>query len=68
MANTNVLEGMACPKCGSEGPFNILITALATVYDDGTDEQFDTEWDEDSRCDCIACGYSGKVWNFEVSE
>ena len=23
MTNTNILEGMACPQCGSEGPFKI---------------------------------------------
>lgn len=33
--NSNVLEGMACPSCGSEGPFQIAFAGLGSFSDDG---------------------------------
>ena len=67
MANTNCLEGMACPKCQSEGPFKIEITTWMMVYDDGTDYQGgDTEWESESACGCAVCGYVATVKEFEI--
>lgn len=65
--NQNCLEGMSCPKCGDFGPFKIFVTqsGMTEVSDDGTDFiNGDTEWDEDSDCECIACGHSAKVRQF----
>ena len=38
--NSNVLEGIECPKCGGQGPFRGNITAYGTAYisDDGWDD------------------------------
>ena len=63
-ANTNCLEGMKCPACGSREPFRIQMTSIFTIYDDGTDEYGDTEWDDESYCDCVACEHSGTVRDF----
>lgn len=69
MANTNCLEGMKCPECGSEGPFEIAASARFEVSDEGTGDYQDVEWDRHSVCVCKECGYSGQVFNFEeVSE
>lgn len=65
--NQNCLEGMSCPLCGDFGPFKIFVTqsGMTEVSDDGTDFiNGDTEWGEDSDCECIACGYSAKVRQF----
>jgi hypothetical protein len=67
MTNTNILEGMHCPQCGSDGPFKISATSLFTVYDDGTDHE-DVEWDDDSSCACDTCDHSGTVKDFTIKE
>ena len=67
MANTNCLEGMACPKCGSEGPFRMEMTSIFTIFDDGTDGYEDTNWDEHSYCNCKECDFEGVVKDFQYS-
>jgi len=67
MANTNCLEGMACPKCQSEGAFDIEAKALfMEVTDEGTNFYEDVEWGDDSLCRCCACGFEGKVQDFTI--
>jgi len=66
MSNTNCLAGMRCPECKSEEPFLIETKAIMTVYDSGTESLGDTEWDEDSYCECVKCRYSGKVFQFQI--
>lgn len=62
--NENVLEGFDCPHCGSLRPFDIAATAVFRVYDDGTDEHGDVEWDDADTCTCVACGHRGTVAQF----
>jgi hypothetical protein len=64
MSNTNCLEGMLCPECGSEEPFRIAMSSLFEIYDDGTEAYGDTEWDDDSYCQCVECGFDGIVARF----
>ena len=65
MANSNCLEGLRCPECGSEEPLKIEVKVMATVYDSGVDETSgDTEWNETSYCECGECTYHGIVKNF----
>lgn len=68
MPNTNCLEGLACPKCGSEGPFYIMAMALFMVYDSGTEDYQDVDWDDESYCRCHGCGFAGTVLNFDKEE
>lgn len=69
MTNSNCLEGMACPICGSEGPFEIAIDTVYLVDDEGTQEQLgDSTWDNDSYCGCRECSHSAKVSDFSTSE
>lgn len=63
--NTNCLEGMRCPKCGSEGPFAIEAKAVFEVHDDGTECYRDVEWEDDSFCECMDCGHWALVENFK---
>jgi hypothetical protein len=63
-ANTNVLQGMRCPECGSLGPFRIEIITTALVFDSGVEDMGDNEWDNESACECIECGYDGIVRDY----
>jgi hypothetical protein len=68
--NTNCLDGMKCPKCGSLEPFHIEVRTMIQYFDEGEDihgdEEFDKEWAEHSACVCDECQYSGKVEDFRV--
>ena len=68
MSNSNCLEGMACPKCKSEEPFRIEMKSMIKIYDEGTDHHEDTEWDENSYCECCECDYHGKVKDFQIPD
>lgn len=65
MPNTNVLKGIVCPQCGSEGPFDIEGTAMfLDVTDDGTTDYADVEWTYDSTIVCKNCKETGEVRGF----
>ena len=74
MANANVLDGLACPNCKSDGPFRISITIYADVMmtDDGYGPEdvraSETEWDDTSSCKCATCGLSGYVADFRTEK
>lgn len=61
--NVNVLEGIECPHCGSQGPFVMAVTrkGYATVDDDGFDDFNSYESEFDGPCECCSCG---KRFNF----
>ncbi len=65
MCNTNCLEGMECPSCGSFGGFSIVVTCFAYVTDDGAEDYASPSWDSDSICECGECGYDGHVKDFQ---
>lgn len=62
--NTNCLDGLRCPNCGSEEPVWIEAKAEFKVYDSGTDEYHDVEWDENSPCRCGQCRHWSTVAEF----
>lgn len=67
MANKNCLEGIACPSCGSEGPFDIGVTTVTKVSDDGCSEICgDVEWKPESYCRCHDCGEAANVAAFTL--
>lgn len=65
--NTNCLDGMQCPACGDFGPFRIEVSAVITVYDSGTSDTETDEWDDNSRCACVACCHEGTVATFSAT-
>jgi len=71
MANANVLQGFACPKCGSDGPFlmSIAVWGIATVYDDGIDYNemrvSETEFHDLGSCKCFECDFDGYTPDFQ---
>ena len=66
--NTNCLEGMKCPKCGSLGRFHIAGTATFLMSDDGCDETDGIEWEDASSCVCRACTHAATVADFKTKE
>jgi hypothetical protein len=64
MTNTNCLDGMQCPQCKSFEPFKIAVNTVMKVFDNGTDDHGDTEWDDDSYCECGECGFFATVADF----
>jgi hypothetical protein len=67
-SNSNVLEGMRCPKCGSCEPFRIEVMTTATVFDDGVEETENHEWENTSCCGCIECCHQGSVADFTIGD
>ena len=68
MANTNLLKGMRCPDCGSEGPFRFAVEAIALIHDDGVIEyelfrRFNPFW-----CVCRDCHFGGHARKFLTAE
>ena len=66
MANDNCLLDIQCPNCGSLEPFRILGYAVFLVYDEGTSEFSDADWDDEASITCVACRHHGKVGDFRV--
>lgn len=66
--NTNCLAGMRCPKCKALEPFSISVFCRLKLYDDGTSSPEDTEWTDDSECECLSCWYYGTVRDFLTDE
>jgi len=65
--NTNCLEGMSCPKCGSRGPFFIAATVMVKVTDEGSEPiDGNHEWHDDTHATCgdHECAFAGTVLNF----
>jgi len=68
MPNENCLKGISCPKCESEGPFNIRVSTMICVHDDGTDNEYrDLDWGDDSEIICRDCGHRGTVEEFRLN-
>ena len=56
---------MQCPICGGDDKLDVVAIVSVRLTADGTDTDESSngnhEWDEDSRCNCEGCGWSGKV-------
>jgi hypothetical protein len=60
----NCLTDMACPECGSRDYFKITMSSVFEMFDDGTGDHEDTEWDGTSACTCGECGHEGTAADF----
>jgi hypothetical protein len=64
--NSNCLRNIACPHCGNRESFEIEARANFIVYDDGTSEFGDVEYDPQSRAACRSCGKTGRLERFTI--
>lgn len=64
--NNNCLEDWKCPRCGSFGPFAVVVEAVCDVSDDGTEDFRNVEWDGNNiaYCSGYGCSFSGEVRHF----
>ena len=67
-SNDNVLAGLKCQRCGSLEPLQIETRCISVVWDDGVDDTREFEWDSNSPCVCVECGYTGTVLDFHCTE
>ena len=65
MRNDNYLQGIACPACGSEGPFVVQVTAVAVMHDYGSEYVESIEWTNTSNISCMTCHNYGMVGEFD---
>lgn len=65
MENTNILEGMKCPKCQSLSPMSIGVAAVVIASDEEIMSIDYPEWTDESSCQCAKCGYNGIVKDFK---
>lgn len=70
--NNNVLQGVECPKCSSQGPFKLAVTVRGTalVSDDGWDDlcSEESEFDYEAPARCLECGHEAPFGTFGVGE
>lgn len=66
--NINCLDGKRCPKCGSYGPFEVVVSMRVLLYDSGSDDAEDgaIKYDDNTFAICDACKYEGKFGKFNV--
>jgi hypothetical protein len=66
--NVNCLIGKRCPKCGSYGPFELVVSVRVLLYDNGTDETEDgsIEYDDNALAKCYECQYEGEFGKFRI--
>lgn len=63
--NENCLQHMGCPNCGQREHFQIEVTTMADVNDDGTDANVrDHEWEGSSLIYCEKCNHGGTASEF----
>lgn len=64
--NTNCLEGIRCPNCGSLGPFLVISECLAIVADDGVEQTSDHDWSYSKVCACQDCWFEDAYSAFKL--
>lgn len=65
--NINCLQGKRCPKCGSFGPFEILVSMRVLLYDSGSDDAEDGSifYDDGAPTRCRECHLEGPFSDFD---
>ena len=66
--NVNCLAAKRCPKCGSDGPFEIEVLMRVLLCDDGCHDAEDGSiyYDDDAPAMCHDCRYEGKFGDFNL--
>jgi hypothetical protein len=65
--NVNCLDGKRCPKCGSYGPFEVIVSMRVLLYDNGTSSAEDatSEYGEEAHTKCYSCRHEGQFGDFD---
>ena len=62
------LEGLQCPGCRRSDDLHVTITCSARLTAEGSEEEGDHDWDEDSTMTCGRCDQHGSVRSFRVPQ
>lgn len=65
--NTNCLRDMACFQCGNRESFSIIAKSNFIIFDDGTSEFGDVEYEADALMACRGCGKTGILNDFIIA-
>lgn len=65
-ANDNCLKNIACPECGSRGPFTIFAASSFLMTDNGVEDAGDIEFDKNAAIMCMACRKTDNVDGFTI--
>ena len=61
-----LLEDMACPKCGQRAEFRITSMMTGLFDNEGQEEIEDHGWEDDSKCECFDCGHVATIKDFTI--
>jgi hypothetical protein len=66
--NTNSLKNKRCPRCGSLGPFEVVVSMWVLLHDDGADyaENGSMEYDGSSPARCSSCNHQAEFRQFDA--
>lgn len=66
--NVNCLAGKLCRRCGSYGPFEVVVSMRVLLCDDGSGDAEDgtIEYDDESPAACYRCRYEARFGDFDV--
>ena len=72
MATVREEWGLQCPQCGRDDKLNIAMLVWGRLYADGTDTSVPDDsshtWNDQSDCQCAACGFESRVVAFSVGK
>lgn len=64
--NSNCLEGYECPNCGWNDQLNIWVTTKIEMFDRGSGDHEDLDYDDNSHAECPNCGHGGALSLFRI--
>lgn len=67
MPNTNCLEDRHCPQCLQTDRFKITATTVFELFDDGTGDHEDVEYDDNSPVHCPECNWTGRWCETQIT-
>ncbi len=61
-------HGMICPGCLEDDSLRVTFTGTCLLTNDGSEDDGDHEWDDDSPCQCSRCNFSAPVSVFRLGD
>jgi hypothetical protein len=55
---------VCCPNCKSDQSIKVTFTGTCLLTDDGSEDDGDHEWGDESAASCTKCGHDGFVRDF----
>lgn len=65
--NEGCLEGYECPRCGQHQKLYVRMITRIELFDDGTGDYTDPEFDDKSEATCSQCKFNAKLARFRLA-